>query len=115
MSIGKFTLFQGSNNNYYFNLKAANGEIIGHSEGYTTKQSALNGINAVKVNSPYDSQYGLFQGRNNQYYFNLRSTNNQIVLQSEGYVSKQGALNGITSVKINAPSATLVDLTRAVA
>ena len=111
MSTGKFTLFKGSDGQFYFNLKAPNGEIIGRSEGYTSKQGALNGIDAVRQNSPHDSRYEVFLGRDSQYYFNLKSANNQIILQSEGYASKQGAINGTASVKRYAPSAELVDLT----
>lgn len=45
---GKFTIFQGADRQWYFRLRAPNGEPICHSEGYTTRQSALNGVNAVK-------------------------------------------------------------------
>jgi len=39
---------------------------------------------------------------NNQFYFRLRATgNNEIILNSEGYATKQGATGGITSVKTN--------------
>lgn len=41
--------------------------------------------------------------RNSQYYFRLKSGNGEIILASEGYVSRQGCLNGISSVKANAP------------
>ncbi len=37
-----------------------------------------------------------------QYHFNLKAGNNQIILTSETYNSKQGALDGIASVKKNA-------------
>lgn len=37
---------------WYFHLKAPNGEIIAHSEGYTTKDNCLNGIDAVKGYAP---------------------------------------------------------------
>ena len=37
---------------YYWRLKAANGEILCHSEVYTTKQGAQNGIAAVKRLAP---------------------------------------------------------------
>lgn len=37
---------------YWWRLKADNGEILCHSEVYTSKQSALNGIIAVKRISP---------------------------------------------------------------
>lgn len=50
--MGKFEIFKGSNGNYYFRLKAANGQVIAVSEGYTTKQGAQNGIAAVKQTAP---------------------------------------------------------------
>ena len=44
----KFEIFKDSINEYRFRLKAPNGEIIAVSEGYTTKQNAQKGIEAVK-------------------------------------------------------------------
>lgn len=40
---------------------------------------------------------------NNQYYFRLRAVNAEIILSGEGYLTKQACLNGIGSVKANAP------------
>lgn len=41
---------------------------------------------------------------NNQYYFRLKSKNNgEIILSSEGYISKQGCLGGINAVKASSP------------
>ena len=40
------------NSQYYFNLKAGNGEIIGTSEMYTTTSARDNGIESVKNNAP---------------------------------------------------------------
>lgn len=40
---------------------------------------------------------------NNQYYYRLRSVNGEIILSGEGYTTKQACLNGIDSVKSNAP------------
>lgn len=37
---------------YYFNLKAANGQIIGTSQQYTTEASRDGGIESVKKNAP---------------------------------------------------------------
>lgn len=48
MSNPKFQVFIGEDGQFYFKLKAANGEIICASQGYTTKQSCLVGIDAVK-------------------------------------------------------------------
>ena len=39
------------NSNWYWRLKAANGEIIAHGEGYTTKQNCLDAIKLVKASS----------------------------------------------------------------
>jgi hypothetical protein len=48
MSNPKFQVFVGKDDQFYFRLKATNGEVICSSQGYTTKQSCLNGIQAVK-------------------------------------------------------------------
>lgn len=48
---GKFEIYQSSNGEYRFRLKAANGEIIASSEGYSSKASAKNGIESVKTNA----------------------------------------------------------------
>lgn len=45
---GKFEIFTGADTHFYFHLKAENGEIIAASQGYTTKQSAERGIDAIK-------------------------------------------------------------------
>lgn len=50
--MGKFQIFKGTNGQYYFRLKAENGETIAVSEGYTSKQGAQNGIAAVKRCAP---------------------------------------------------------------
>lgn len=42
--------------------------------------------------------------RNGEYQFNLKAGNGEIILTSEGYNSKQGCLNGIVSVRNNAPN-----------
>jgi len=57
-------------------------------------------------------RYILFKGRNGQFYWNLKAPNGEIVAQSEGYVSKQGALNGIDANRRYAPTAPVDDLTR---
>ncbi|MDZ4832818.1 MAG: YegP family protein [Candidatus Melainabacteria bacterium] len=46
--MGKFEIFVGADGQFYFHLKAENGLIIAASQGYTTKQSAENGIEAIK-------------------------------------------------------------------
>jgi len=51
-SRGKFTIFKGVDHQWYFRLRAPNGQTLCHSEGYTTRQSALHGVNAVKAYAP---------------------------------------------------------------
>jgi uncharacterized protein YegP (UPF0339 family) len=36
---------------WYFHLKAVNGEIIAQSQGYTTKDTCINGIQSIKNNA----------------------------------------------------------------
>ena len=47
-----FEIFRATSGGYYWHLKAVNGEKLCHSEVYTTKQSAQNGIEAVKRIAP---------------------------------------------------------------
>ena len=48
----------GTDGQFYFNLRAANGEITLSSEGYTAKAGCQNGIKPVKENAPNDDRYG---------------------------------------------------------
>jgi uncharacterized protein YegP (UPF0339 family) len=49
----KFTLYKDKAEQYRFNLKAANGEIIATgSESYPDKKSALKGIASIQKNAP---------------------------------------------------------------
>lgn len=48
MDNAKFEVYTDSKGEYRFRLKAPNGEIIAASEGYTSKQACLNGIDAIK-------------------------------------------------------------------
>ncbi len=47
----KFEMYEDKAGEFRFRLKARNGEIIGVSEGYTTKASCLNGIESVQKNA----------------------------------------------------------------
>ena len=48
-----------------------------------------------------DSKFQIYRGQDEQFYFRLRSSNGEIILSSEGYVSKSGCSAGINSVKQN--------------
>ncbi|WP_082582062.1 YegP family protein [Aeromicrobium sp. Root236] len=49
---GKFELYVDKAGEHRFRLKAGNGETIAVSEGYSSKASALGGIESVKNNAP---------------------------------------------------------------
>lgn len=49
---GKFELYTDKSGEYRFRLKASNGQTIAISEGYSSKASALAGIESVKTNAP---------------------------------------------------------------
>lgn len=108
---GKFEIFEDKAGEFRFRLKAGNNEIILASEGYTTKTSCKNGIESVKSNAPSDIRYDRKDASNDQYYFNLKAGNGEIIGTSQMYASKQGRENGIESVKKNAPDADTNDLT----
>lgn len=48
----KFELYKDKKGEYRWKLIAANGQTIAVGEGYTTKESAKNGIESVKKNAP---------------------------------------------------------------
>jgi uncharacterized protein len=55
-------------------------------------------------------KFELFVDKGGHYRFNLKASNGQVIASSEGYNSKASALNGIESVKNNAPTAEIVEL-----
>ncbi len=107
----KFEVKKGSSGKYRFNLKAGNGEIILSSESYEQKQGALGGIESVKKNAPDDGRYERKTASNGQPFFVLKAANGEPIGRSETYSSKSAMENGIESVKKNAPSAEIEDLT----
>lgn len=52
-----FEIFRGASGGFYWRLKSVNGDILCHSEIYTSKQSAENGIAAVKRIAPTAPTY----------------------------------------------------------
>ena len=101
--MGKFVLFRSKQDGqYYFSLKASNGERILQSEGYVTKQGAEGGIAAVRRQAPFDHNYGRY-GDVSRYWFVLKAGNGEILGRSETYTTTAAREVGISSVKLNAP------------
>lgn len=109
--MSKYYIKKATNGQFYFTLTGGNGETILTSEMYVTKQGCERGIDSVRANSPYDSNYRRKESVSNQSYFNLVAGNNEIIGTSEMYSSSQAREVGISSVKTNGPRATVVDLT----
>ena len=107
---GKYEVFQGKDQQYYFRLKAANGEIILSSEGYTTKNACHNGIASVQKHSADDQYYQHLTAKNGEPYFTLRSANHQVIGKSELYSSTAARDKGIESVKKNGPESQITEL-----
>jgi len=57
--------------------------------------------------------FELKKSESGKFHFNLKAGNGQIVATSQMYASKESALNGIESVRKNAPDAKLEDLSEA--
>lgn len=108
--MSKFTITKRVNGDFQFNLKAANGQIILASQGYSSKAGCMNGIDSVKENAPIDARYERKISMNGQYYFNLTAANGFVIGTSEMYELVAGRDNGIESVKTNAPGAVIEDL-----
>jgi uncharacterized protein YegP (UPF0339 family) len=116
--MGKF-LIKDSKTGPYFVLKAANGEIIGKSETYSSEPACKNGIMSVKKsalianvedqtvegwkNLP-NPVFEVYADKRGEYRFRLRAKNGEPILASEGYKAKASCLNGIESVRKNADS-----------
>merc|ERR1719461_1611624 len=110
---GKFELFKSEKNEeFYFRLKASNGEIILQSEGYKQKSGCENGIKSVRENSTIPERFDKRESKNGDPYFVLKAGNGQIIGKSEMYQSGAASRDhGIDSVTRNAPDAKFVDLT----
>jgi uncharacterized protein YegP (UPF0339 family) len=120
--MGKFVI-KYTNTGIKFDLKAGNGEVIATSEVYTTEAACRNGIDSVVRNAPIASiedqtvegyevckhpKFEVYLDKAGEYRFRLKAKNGEIIATSEGYKAKSSALNGIESVKKNAPDAAVV-------
>lgn len=109
--MGRFLISKRSNNEFQFVLEANNFEPILVSEGYTTKAACYDGIASVKVNAPYDNRYNRLPASDGRFYFTLTAPNNKVIGTSQMYQIMQSREVGIASVKANAPTAGIIDLT----
>ena len=117
--MGKYVIKPAKSGGFSFSLKAGNGEVIGTSEVYTTLDAAKNGCasvgkNALKANledqtvegfeQPKHPKFQIYLDKAGEFRFRLLASNGENVLRSEGYTTKAGCKNGISSVVRNAES-----------
>lgn len=107
--MAKFEIKVAKDGQFYFNLKAGNGEVILSSEMYKAKASCENGIASVKKNAADEKKYDLKQAANGKWHFNLKAGNGEIIGSSQMYASEATAKKGIASVQANAADADVVE------
>ena len=120
--MGKFVIKQ-TKTGFVFSLKAGNGEIIATSEVYTTLANCKNGIASVKKNSVLakledqtaegyekltNPKFEVYTDKAGETRFRLKARNGEIIATGESYKAKASCLNGIESIRKNAPDAEIV-------
>ena len=116
--MGKFVMKETASG-FKFDLKAGNGEIIASSQVYAAEASCKNGIESVRTccagevedqtvegfETLKHPKFEVYLDKAGEFRFRLKARNGEIIGTSEGYKAKAGCLNGIESVKKNAPDA----------
>lgn len=120
--MGKFIVKQ-TKTGYVFNLKAGNGEVIAVSEVYSTEAACLKGVASVQTNAPIanledqtvegfetavNPKFEVYTDKAGEFRFRLKARNGQIIATGEGYKAKPSCMNGIDSIRRNAPEADIV-------
>lgn len=121
--MGKFVVKE-TKTGIKFDLKASNGQVIGTSEVYSSKKACLNGIESVKKNAiaakledqtveapekVTNPKFEVYTDKAGEYRFRLNARNGENILASEGYKAKTSCMNGIESIRKNAPEASVVE------
>ena len=120
--MGKFVV-KTTKTGFVFNLKAGNGEVIAVSEVYTTEAACMKGIESVRKNAVdakledqtvenfeavTNPKFEVYTDKAGEFRFRLKARNGEIIAVGEGYKAKASCLNGIDSIRRNAPEAEVV-------
>ncbi|PHQ39485.1 hypothetical protein DJ69_05965 [Halorubrum persicum] len=109
-----FELFEDAAEEYRWRLRHRNGNIIADSgEGYASESGARDAIERVREYGPAadvlevgNAAFEIYEDAGGEWRWRLRHRNGNIVADSgQGYASRSNAVEGITSVKRNAPGA----------
>lgn len=55
-------------------------------------------------------KFEIYKDKSNKFRFRLKAGNGEVIAVGEAYESKAGCLNGIESIRKNAPDATVVEI-----
>jgi uncharacterized protein YegP (UPF0339 family) len=121
--MGKFVI-KKAKDGVKFDLLAGNNQVIATSEIYTTLSACKNGIASVQKNSvaanledqtvedvqtAKNPKFEVYKDKAEKFRFRLKATNGEIIATGEAYESKAGCMNGIESIRKNAPEASIED------
>jgi uncharacterized protein YegP (UPF0339 family) len=87
----------------------AEGKTIIKSENYAQKASAKNGIESVRKNCQDDARYELKESSNGKAFFNIKSTNGQIVGTSALFATQADRTDAINYLKANSTNANVTE------
>jgi hypothetical protein len=104
-----FNVFKGLDGKYYFNLQAANGEIVLASQSYTTKSSAKKGVASIRTNGGDVANFEVRAAQNDQSYFVLKAANGKVIATGETYVSESNAEAAVESISALIASEQIAD------
>ena len=107
--VGKYVMIKAKNGENYFNLMATNGQVILTSVMYPSVTDCTNGIFAAREICLDDNMYERKTSSNNKHFFNLKAPEGNIIGKSEMYESVANMEKGISSVKRNGISTTLIE------
>lgn len=105
---GKFQLIKDGKQ-YLIKLVASNAQVLLVSQKYASKQTALNGLEAIK-GAIAARNFTVSRDKQNRYQYNLYTANKQLIVSGETYPIKQNAISSIHSVVRFAGKAELVEL-----
>lgn len=106
---GTFEIFTDKSGDFRFRLKSGNGQIVLSSQGYSSRASAVKGIESVQKNAGTAERFEKTETSSGKFRFNLKSGNHQVVGTSQSYESASSRDNGIEAVGRAADGAKVVD------
>ena len=95
---GKWSVEVKGAGEYISKLSASNGEVMLSSEIYTTEEGARNGI-ATIIKGVETGNFVIYQDKNKNYYYKLKTAGNRLLCVGEIYKSKEQCLKAVESVK----------------